>query len=776
VWVITQHDRWRRQYYLVAGLQAMPDDAHIDRDGGTPRPPTAQPVTVDGLPPATPLVRLGPFRIVESLGEGGMGRVYRAEDSLLGREVALKVMKPELVCQRPARQRFLREARAVAALQHDHIVPILQVGEDQDVPYIVMPLLAGESLTRRLEREPRFPCREVLRIGRETAEGLAAAHEKGLVHRDIKPGNLWLEAPTGRVKILDFGLVRAETESEGITREGVLLGSPGYMSPEQVNGQAVDPRTDLFSLGCVLYRMATGKSPFTGDNMMAVLRATAEHEPPPAHTCHPHVPQPLSVLIGQLLEKRPQDRPASARIVADSLREMEQLGEAPTTDGPAALLSTSPSLSEGPREQLRLDKAVPGSGSHPSARRVWMVGVISFMLLGCVLGIWFLTQRTSGNPLLPSLVTVQGVSDERILFGMTGPFTGSTAELGRHLEAGIRTCFRRVNDEGGIAGRQLELVALDDGYEPDRALANMQRLDEEYKVFACIGNVGTPTAQVTLPYALKRKMLLFGAFSGGDLLRRVPPDRHVFNYRPSLEEETAAAVNYLIRRKKVRPDRIAVFSQDDEYGAAGFRGVEKALRRHGLAPEQIVHVRYPRNTVRIEAAEKEILSRRQIEAVVLVATYKPAARFIRQIRRTGRQMLFTSTAFSDAAALADELRGAAPEFMEGVSVTQTVPPVDSHASLVLTYREQLRRYAPSEAPTAVSLEGYIAAAILCEGLRRAGADLTTETLVEALESIRDLDLGLGPRINFGPSEHQAIHKVWGLVLDRSGRYRPLELD
>ena len=198
------------------------------------------------------------------------------------------------------------------------------------------------------------------------------------------------------------------------------------------------------------------------------------------------------------------------------------------------------------------------------------------------------------------------MTEDAILFGMTGPFSGSAAELGRGMQAGITTYFDHVNSEGGIAGRKLSLRVLDDGYEPDRALANVRRLIEEDGVFGFVGNVGTPTSEKVLPYILEKQVLLFGCFAGSLGLRKVPPDRYVFNYRPSLPEETAAAVRYLLTVKNVRPDQIAVFSQGDAYGAAGFAGVERECK-HGRSAEQIVHVRYQRNTMLIEPAAKEIL-------------------------------------------------------------------------------------------------------------------------------------------------------------------------
>jgi serine/threonine protein kinase len=271
--------------------------------------------------------RLGPFELRAVLGAGGMGVVYRAFEEALARDVAVKVMRPEYASRPEARQRFLREARAAAAVHHDHVVPIHQVGEDDGVPYIAMPLLAGESLEKRLGRGRALPISEVVRIGMEAAEGLAAAHDKGLVHRDVKPANIWLEVPSGRLKLLDFGLARAAEGAAGgavrletLTQEGAICGTPGYMSPEQINSQAIDCRTDLFSLGCVLFRALTGRRAFGGDSPMSVLVATLEREPPAARSLNPEVPEWLSALVARLLAKRPDERPGSARQVAEALR------------------------------------------------------------------------------------------------------------------------------------------------------------------------------------------------------------------------------------------------------------------------------------------------------------------------------------------------------------------------------------------------------------------------------------------------------------------------
>jgi serine/threonine protein kinase len=293
-------------------------------------------------PPERPdeIGRLGSYRVLKVLGAGGMGVVFLAEDPGLERRVALKAMLPALAASDSARLRFLREAKTAAAIEHDHIVPIFQVGEDHGVPFIAMPFLKGEPLDARLERDKALPISEILRIGREAAEGLAAAHEQGLVHRDIKPANLWLEAPRGRVKILDFGLARASTDNVQLTQQGAIIGTPAYMAPEQGSGQALDGRCDLFSLGCVLYRLATGQLPFKGADTVSTLLAVATANPPPPAKLRPELPAALSSLVMQLLAKNPEERPQSAKAVAEALSGMGEAARGWT----AAQLPRTPPL------------------------------------------------------------------------------------------------------------------------------------------------------------------------------------------------------------------------------------------------------------------------------------------------------------------------------------------------------------------------------------------------------------------------------------------------
>jgi serine/threonine protein kinase len=280
-------------------------------------------------PPQAPgeLGRLGTYRILKVLGVGGMGIVFQAEDLHLKRQVAIKAMKPSIAAKETSRQRFFREAAMTAQLEHDHIVTIYQVAEDRGTPFLAMKLLQGESLDERLKREGGWMAlSEVLRIGREICEGLAAAHDRGLVHRDVKPANIWLEAPRDRVKIVDFGLARVHTEDGRLTQTGTLMGTPAYMAPEQASSEDVDHRTDLFSVGCVLYRMCTGQLPFKGKDTMSMLRALAVETPDPPHQIAPGLPRALSDLIMRLLSKDPAGRPKSAR---ETARELDRLAQEP---------------------------------------------------------------------------------------------------------------------------------------------------------------------------------------------------------------------------------------------------------------------------------------------------------------------------------------------------------------------------------------------------------------------------------------------------------------
>jgi serine/threonine protein kinase/ABC-type branched-subunit amino acid transport system substrate-binding protein len=386
-------------------------------------------------------------------------------------------------------------------------------------------------------------------------------------------------------------------------------------------------------------------------------------------------------------------------------------------------------------------------------------------------------------------LAVRGVADDTITLGMSAAFSGASRELGNGMKLGLETAFAVANDAGGIAGRQIKLLALDDGYEGKRALANVEELIRERSVFALIGNVGTPTTKEALPFVLSQNVLLFGAFTGASLLRRDPPDRYVFNYRASYEEETAKMVGYLIDVKKIPERSIVVFAQNDSYGDSGFDGAVKTLRKRGRSDEPL-RVGYERNTLDVESAVAKVLDyndatqrvgsyerlKHPVKAIIMVGTYKPAAKFIQKIRDRKLDTLFLNVSFVGSNALADELNERGPGYGTGVIVTQVVPHFESGATGVLRYREALKKYHPDQQPGFVSLEGFVTGQLFIEGLRRAGRELSTENLIDALEQLRDYDPAIGGSLSFGASQHQASHRVWGTVLDAQGVLKSLDMD
>ncbi len=280
-------------------------------------------------PPLRPedLGALGAYRVLSELGRGGMGFVFRAEDTRLKRAVALKVMNERIAATPYSRRRFIEEARSMAAVKHDNVATIYEVNENSGTPFMAMELLQGGTLEALTREHQQLDFRRVIHYATQMARGLAAAHAQGIIHRDIKPANIWIEADIDRVKILDFGLALAQVPVDRLAGRGTVIGTPQYLSPEQARSEPLDNRTDLYSLGVVLYEMCTGRLPFRARNVPEQLILTLIHQATPVHQVNAGMPEPLSRLISLLMEKEPRNRPRSAieleKLLADVAQECE---------------------------------------------------------------------------------------------------------------------------------------------------------------------------------------------------------------------------------------------------------------------------------------------------------------------------------------------------------------------------------------------------------------------------------------------------------------------
>jgi branched-chain amino acid transport system substrate-binding protein len=386
------------------------------------------------------------------------------------------------------------------------------------------------------------------------------------------------------------------------------------------------------------------------------------------------------------------------------------------------------------------------------------------------------TRRRWGQRLLTAVVATLGLGASQPVYaeeqqrdelkvGMSGALTGPAAALGQGMKSGIAAYFALINATGGVHGRTLRLVALDDGYEPSRAASNMHKLIDDEKVFAVLGNPGTPTAAVAVPIANSKHIPFVGAFTGAGLLRKTPPDRYVINFRASYAQETSEMVRG-ITELGIRPEEIAFFTQNDAYGDAGYNGGIAALKVSGYADaERLPHVRYPRNTVDVEGAVARLLDPTlRPRAIIMIGAYKPCAKFIRLAKRHGMRALFVNVSFVIGDSLLRELGGDA----EGVVVTQVVPPIGSDVVAVRDYRDAV----PASDRSFVSLEGFLAARAFVEGLRRAGPGSTPDGFIDALENAGPIDLGLGEALEVTKSRHQLSNRVWPTIV-KGGRFHLL---
>ncbi len=363
-----------------------------------------------------------------------------------------------------------------------------------------------------------------------------------------------------------------------------------------------------------------------------------------------------------------------------------------------------------------------------------------------------------------------GAAPGEIVVGMSAALSGPSAQLGRSMRAGIEACFRRLNAAGGVAGRRLRLVALDDSYQAEPVPDNMNRLIDRERVIAVVGSVGTAGAGAAVPIANAKKVLLLGAMSGADVLRHLPPDRYVINVRASYAEETDVMVRGLLKRG-IRPQQIAFFTQNDAYGDSGYAGALRALQEVGYSEgKNLAHGRYERGTLDVEDGLLAVVQAKvRPRAIIMVGAYAACAKFILLAKQLLPNATFLNVSFVGSASLTQSLGDQG----DGVIVTQVTPHYEADLPGVAEYRQALRQYVPSEAPGFVSLEGYLAAKTFVEGLRRVRGEPTRENLIEALEGAGALDIGIGVPLRFTRAEHQGLHRVWPTVM-RNQKLVPFE--
>jgi len=352
------------------------------------------------------LGRLGHYRILEVLGRGGMGQVFRAQDSRLQREVALKVMNKKFSATPNSRTRFLEEARAMAAIDHDNVVTIYEVGESSGTPFMAMELLKGETLEKTTRSGTPLAPNDLVEIAKQLIAGLSAAHRRGIVHRDVKPGNIWVESPSGRVRVLDFGLALASSPVDALANSGSVIGTPGYLSPEQARGERLDDRSDLFSAGVVLYELACGKPPFGAQSIPQQLIKVLAHEPPRPDVVEPRVPRRVADVIMRMLAKEPRDRFRSATLCVDAWTEAAEASEA---EKQAAVKIVLDPVASGAKASV---DAVKKTASEPSKVGLWndprvQIGAVSAAVLLVAVAAWYAfrgERRVAQKPSEPTQV------------------------------------------------------------------------------------------------------------------------------------------------------------------------------------------------------------------------------------------------------------------------------------------------------------------------------------------------------------------------------------
>ncbi len=558
----------------------------------------------------------GDFTLIRMLGSGASSLVFESYDPQLKRRVVLKVMRPELARKEDHQKRFLREARAVAAITSDYCIPIHQIGEHNGLPYIEMPLLAGETLQDRLQRDRRLPSNLSVEIIRQVVLGLQDAHAQGMVHRDIKPANIWLEAAEEshsdfkRVRILDFGLAREQQQVElksMVTVMGGVIGTPHFMSPEQAEGKPLDQRSDIFSLGIMWYAMLTGRLPFLGDSMAAVLLGITIQPHKPVRDFVPDAPGLICDLIDWMLSKMPEHRPHDAGEILASIDELTSSVETLTSKADSSIIRpatrsisakseqesfssrsrqlNTPTRLKWPTTELPILANNQFSNEHVKSNRR-LFRLLAWLMLMCVIAVGLIVYAGMSYRPLAAVVPIHE-EKARIPVGLLYARSGTMKISEESVEMATLLAIEEINAQGGIHGVLLEpVLGLGIDSTPQSYAKAAERMIQEREVVALFGCWTSASRKSVLPVLRQHNALLFYPVQYEGLEQ----SEHVVYLGPTANQQLFPALDYLIDKTKAKT--VALIGSDYVYPRAANEVLKDELKARGEKSLNVVAEHY----------------------------------------------------------------------------------------------------------------------------------------------------------------------------------------
>lgn len=719
--------------------------------------PNDQTPLIDQTPRPDPLIgtTLGGKYVIEAkIARGGMGSIYRGHIQKSGLVVAIKILHENLQENVQDQRRFLREAKSLGEVKHKNVVALIDSGQTEEGRlYLVLEYLYGQTMAELLKDEGRVPLEMIMSLMLQVLDGAEAAHQKGIVHRDLTPYNVIIARMSNNaevVKLVDFGIAKAKDGSADVTQQGTTVGTPGYLSPEQITGQAdIDARSDIYSLGALLYYMLSGRKPYNGPHAAAILTKQMTAPPDPIDLEELGYARSLGPVLDKALARDPKDRHQSVAELREALqRATGVMVPASVSDGELKrTLSNYRKTHPGRHSSFGNDplQAALATVKKREARRRGLIAAV--VLLAAVAGAWALMQ-TKPKPVVvepasqPAIAASAPVEVKPVRFGISADMGLLRAKA---YVAGIDAAFNAYNAEAGA--KRVHLVVLDDGGQVERAKANTMRMAEA-NIAAMFGNTKTETAQAGFGEVRGSDVVYFAPMTGSAYLRKKPYKPTVFHYRPTYVEEATALVESLTKTHKVPPTSVGIFAEDTDDGfacaKAGLEALEAAAHKKGLRP---VLARFAPGAPTVQAAST--LSNGKVKGVLLCSETDAAGDLVASLASKHIAMALTSRI--DPQAIADMARGM-PE-PPPLAFAQVVPPPSDPV-----FRERVPKWKTS----AAAYEGYVVGKLMTTALKLAEHD--AEKLAEAFAQMKDVDVGTGP-VHFSHEQHEGSQKVWLLELN-----------